>query len=125
ADGGVFLPVPVEPLRSKVDFVIASEVNQRRLPKLEQLSVYSLMMRAEHLTQITLAHLQASAADFVFYPEVKALHWSQFGAFDELLASGIFESLQRIEPLQRRLSRARSPVRRWWHGVRSRLAGST
>ncbi len=124
ADGGVFLPVPVAPLRSKVDFVIASEVNQRRLPKLEQLSVYSLMMRAEHLTQITLAHLQASAADFVFYPEVKALHWSQFGAFDELLASGIYESLLRIDPLQRRLARARSPVRRWLHGVRTRLAGT-
>ncbi len=117
ADGGVFVPVPVQPLRGKVDFVIASEVNQRRLPKLEKLSVYSLMMRAEHLSQITLAHQQAAAADFVFTPEVHSLHWSQFGAFDQLLESGRHESAQRIEALQQRLNTAASPWRRWWQQI--------
>ncbi|MFK7956171.1 MAG: patatin-like phospholipase family protein [Lysobacterales bacterium] len=114
ADGGVFMPVPVDPLRSQVDFVIASEVNQRQLPSLEQLSVYSLMMRAEHLTQITLAQLQAEKADFVFYPQVHALHWSQFGAFEQLLDSGFLAATESTPELQRLLAQAGSPIRRFW-----------
>lgn len=118
ADGGVFLPVPVAPLRDQVDFVIASEVNQRQLPALDQISVYSMMMRAEHLTQITLAHQQASLADFVLVPEVGALHWSQFTAFDELLNSGTAEAQAQVGRLMAKLAHARRPWRRFWQSVK-------
>ena len=121
ADGGVFLPVPVDPLRPLVDFVIASEVNQRQLPPLEQLSVYSLMMRGDQLTQITLARLQAQKADFVLYPQVHALHWSQFGAFEELLENGFLAAKQSTPELQRLLAQAGSPLRRLW----ARLTGKS
>ncbi len=89
SDGGVLEPVPVEPLREHCRFVIASEISRHGLPPMDEININSLMIRAEQLTQMTLAKLQAQQANYVLSPDVMALHWSQFGAFDDLYANGL------------------------------------
>lgn len=115
-DGGVIMPVPVELLRSDSDFVIASEVSRRGLPPMSDINIYTMMMRAEQLTQMALASLQGTQADFSFCPDVMSLHWSQFTAFDVLLQNGIAEGQARSAALLKTLRAANRPqarLRRW------------
>lgn len=109
-DGGVLSPVPTRALIGKTDFIIASEITRRALPPLEDVNIYALMMRSEQLSQRALARHQARLADFVFCPDVMDLHWSQFGAFDELLQNGREEAQNRMRELKSRLRIARSPL---------------
>lgn len=89
SDGGVIEPMPVSVLKGRADYVIASEISRKRLPPLEETSIYRLMMRSEQLSKMALAQLQARQADFVFAPDVMSLHWSRFDEMEQLLAAGI------------------------------------
>ena len=109
-DGGVLAPVPVRALIGHTDFIIASEITRRGLPPLKDVNIYALMMRSEQLSQRALARHQALLADFVFYPDVMDLHWSQFGSFDELLQNGREEAENRMAELKNKLRIARSPL---------------
>ncbi|MEM9530730.1 MAG: patatin-like phospholipase family protein [Pseudomonadota bacterium] len=120
-DGGVFFPVPVEPLRPRNQLVIASDVNQRRLPELQQISVYSLSTRAENLAQMSLARLQAEQADVTIFSDVFGLHWSQFGAYEELIKSGEAAAEDAMDLVLDRIKAMRSPLGRLKHRLRSWL----
>lgn len=116
ADGGVVMPMPVRPLREHVDFVIASEISKRDFPTIDEINIYSMIMRAEQVTQRSLAQLQAEHADFVFAPDVMDLHWSRFDHFEPLLANGIIEAQTKIDQLRTALRTATSPrarLQRW------------
>lgn len=109
-DGGVLAPVPVRALVGKSDFIIASEISRQSLRPLADINIYALMMRSEQLTQRALARHQARLADFVLCPDVMDLHWSQFGAFDELLQNGRNEAQNRMAELKGKLRMAKSPI---------------
>lgn len=111
ADGGVLLPMPIAPLRAHVDFAIASEISKRSFPLIGEVNIYSMIMRAEQITQRSLARHQAELADFVIAPDVMDLHWSQFGHFDTLLTNGIDAAQASLASLQHALANAGS-----WHG---------
>jgi len=116
SDGGVIEPMPVSVLKSRTDFVIASEISLKRLPPLEATSIYRLMMRSEQLSKMALAQLQAQAADFIFEPDVMSLHWSRFDEMERLLAAGIVAGEQGLPCLQQSLRRHgswRQRLRRW------------
>ena len=51
--------MPVDLLRAYTDFVIACDVSKRGMPPLSEINMYSLMMRAEQITQMALAQHQA------------------------------------------------------------------
>ena len=118
ADGGVLTPVPVEQLRDHTDFVIACDVSKRGMPPMQEINMYSLMMRAEQITQMALAQHQAARADFTFSPDVMALHWSQFGAFHTLVGNGRAEAEARVEILKRRIHHASYPLARLGNRVK-------
>ena len=116
ADGGVVLPMPVEPLASRVDFIVASEISKRSFPPMEHINIHSMIMRAEQITQRSLAQQQASRANFVLTPDVMDLHWSQFEHFDQLLSNGRQEVETELPALIQRLNQFSSiqgRLRRW------------
>ncbi len=117
-DGGITLPLPVAPLQQHVDFVIASEISKRSFPPLNEISIFSLITRAEQITQRSLAQLQAEHADFVIAPDVMDLHWSQFEQFAPLLDNGLRDTRAAIPALRDALSEARS-----WRGRLNRWLG--
>ncbi len=121
ADGGVLLPIPVQPLAGHVDFTIASEISKRSFPVIGQVNIYSMIMRSEQITQRTLAQQQAKAANFVLSPDVMDLHWSQFDHFDALLNNGRIETEQQIDPLRRAIDDFQSPIGRARRWLRAKL----
>jgi len=108
ADGGVMCPVPVAMLKNQCDFVIASEISRKKLPPMNEISIYKMMVRAEQVSQMSLAEHQAKMADFILSPDVMGLHWSQFNELEDLLQSGKSEGQSEIQRLLLALKQAQS-----------------
>ncbi len=73
----------------------------------ERITLVEAMVRAGNMTHKALRDAQLARADLVIAPDVAALHWSEFGRFDEAVAAGRVaaeRALSRLRALTRRRS---------------------
>lgn len=87
-DGGVSLPIPGLALKNKVDFLINVDIRKRGLPRLSDINIYEIMMRANYVTYLKLTEQMNKTADFVISPNVQNFQWSQFEHSALLFESG-------------------------------------
>jgi len=104
-DGGWIDKVPVIPaFRLGADVVIAVDIS----PELEEVRGFrrgvDIMMRANLIRDSILVGMLTRLADLVIEPEVKNVHWADFGAVDRCIASGD-EAAERAAPAIRELLR--------------------
>jgi len=99
-DGGVSMPIPIDVLRNKVDFLIAVDIRKRGLPPLKDVNIYEIMMRSNIVTYLKLTEQMTRTADFIISPEVKNIQWSDFQEAEFLFENGILAAKNSLEKLK-------------------------
>jgi len=114
-DGGVTEPVPVHAVRKMgADFVIAVSVNVKELNPLKNPNIIDIITRAETIRGNILSSEIIKDADFLFYPDLKDAHWSEFMRYYEFIEAGIKEAEEKIDELKKVLKKRKSLWRRIW-----------
>ena len=87
-DGGVGMPVPVEPLLGICQFIIAVDIGCYQFQKLKNPNITDLKTRASIITSNRLKKILSSHADYIIRPDTRGFHWSRFEKAETLLDSG-------------------------------------
>lgn len=107
-DGGWIDKVPVIPaFRLGADVVIAVDIS----PELEEVRGFrrgvDILMRANLIRDSILVGLLTRLADVVIEPEVKNIHWADFGAVDRCVESGDQAATRAVPAIHELLRRER------------------
>ncbi|RKY48889.1 MAG: hypothetical protein DRP91_05255 [Candidatus Neomarinimicrobiota bacterium] len=114
-DGGVTEPVPVYAVKEMgADFVIAVDVSVTQLDNFVNPSIIDIIARTETVRGIYLSGELVKHADFVFHPDLKDAHWSEFLRYEEFIQEGIDEGKGKVNELKKQLRKYRSFWRRLW-----------
>ncbi len=87
-DGGTVNSVPVSPLKSCCDFVIACDVRPERGMVSEFDQGLAILSRADAISSYKLSDLQIKQADFIIKPDVNNIHWADFKKMADCIAAG-------------------------------------
>lgn len=122
-DGGGPFRVPVEACRALgADFVIAVDI-----PGYQETSLrngFNLGMRSNSIARDRLNEYVCATADVLVRPDLKHIHWADFGAADEVRQLGR-EATEAVMPqIKQRWQRHQSPVLRLVSRVGRRLGGA-
>ncbi len=120
-DGGIIAPTPVQHLRDKVDFVIASDISKRITRPIARMDIISISMRSEQVTTLGLNHHLLEGADFVIRPEVMGLHWSRFDNFEKLVQYGRQAGEEICDNLAQTIKTHRSIIFKMKHWLKEKL----
>ena len=107
-DGAVIDPIPVEIMKSQMDYVLAISITKNSLPDMKKKNIYEILTRAEQITSRFLSKSKMEKADFVIHPSVGGLHWSRFDEFDTLLTNGRDAAIVSLNELKMDLKRKNS-----------------
>ncbi len=111
SDGGVTSLVPVDAVRQLgADFVIG--VNIPEMPRRDNTlaSGIEVILRADSLTRQKLSHLVLATADVIITPEVKTIHWANFGKVDECIQKGYQAAKEKTDEIKAKIDKKKS---RW------------
>lgn len=122
-DGGGPFRVPVEACRALgADFVIAVDIPGYHETNLR--NGFNLGMRSNTIARDRLNEYVCATADVLVRPELKHVHWADFGAADEVRRLGR-EATEAVMPqIKQRWGRHRSPVLRLVSRVGRKLGGA-
>lgn len=125
SDGGVTSLVPVDAARKlQANFIIG--VNIPEMPKRENRlgSGIEIILRADSLTRGKLSNLVLETADMVITPEVRTIHWANFGKVDECIQKGYQATKRKIDELRKKIEKKKSPWLRLRKNIARAIAGS-
>ena len=91
ADGGLAMPVPVEPLyKMGANFVIAVDVDNKDLinNKNKSLGLYGIADTSINIMRYYLSLLESEKANITIFPDVKVRGWNHFLHPQEIILSG-------------------------------------
>jgi len=119
SDGGVASLVPVDAVRELgVDFVIGVSIPETIRQETRFTSGIEIILRADALTREKLNTLMLGSCDVVITPEVRSIHWANFGKLDECIEKGYEATKGKIEEIKRKMERKKS----LWTKMRKSLA---
>jgi NTE family protein len=119
SDGGVTSLVPVDAVRELgANFVIGVNIPEisRRENRLG--SGIEVILRADSLTRKKLNDLVLTTADVIVTPEVKTIHWANFGKVDECIQKGYEATKNKINEIKEKIGKKKSP----WIKLRKNIA---
>jgi NTE family protein len=119
SDGGVASLVPVDAVRELgANFVIGVSIPEKIRQETEFGSGIEVILRADALTRNKLNDLMLKDCDVVITPEVRTIHWANFGKLDECIQKGYDATKSKIKEIKEKMERKRS----LWNKVRKSLA---
>jgi NTE family protein len=124
SDGGVTSLVPVDAARKlQANFIVG--VNIPEMPKRENRlgSGIEIILRADSLTRGKLSNLVLETADMVITPEVRTIHWANFGKVDECIQKGYEATKSKIDELRKKIEKKKSPWVRLRKNIARAIAG--
>lgn len=120
-DGGPTSGIPIETAKELgADFVIA--VNVPQIPRKENQFKNGLevILRSDWAAQAKLNQLNLSFADVLITPQVRSIHWANFGKADDCIQRGYQAAIRKTEEIKTRLAKRKS----FWRNFRKTLAQS-
>jgi len=119
SDGGVASLVPVDAVRELgTNFVIGVSIPEVIRQEAKFVSGVEVILRADTLTREKLNNLMLKECDVVITPEVRAIHWANFGKLDECIHKGYEATQNKIKEIKEKMERRKS----LWNKVRKSLA---
>ncbi len=116
-DGGWIDKVPVLPaFRMGADVVIAVDISADLDDPEELRRGVDIMLRANLIRDATLVRMSLQLADVVIEPDVKSVHWADFGAVDRCVEAGDAAASAAIDEIRELLRHER-----WASKLRPRL----
>ncbi len=125
SDGGVTSLVPVDAVRQLgANFIIGVNIPEmvRREDRLA--SGVEVILRADSLTRGKLNDLILATADIIITPEVKAIHWANFGKVDECIQKGYDATKNKIDEIKEKIQKKKSPWTKLRKNIGKAIAGS-
>jgi NTE family protein len=120
-DGGPTSGVPIDVTRKLgADFVIAVNVPQMPRRENEFKSGLEVILRSDWAAQAKLNQLHLSFADLIITPQVRSIHWANFGKVDECIQKGYQAAIKKTDEIKDKLTRRKS----FWRNFRKTLAQS-
>ena len=98
-DGGVGMPIPVQPLIESCDFKVAVDIGIYLFGELEHPNARSIKMRSDIITSNRLKERIISDADLVIRPDTMGLHWSRFDSVEALFENGKSAAREKMSKL--------------------------
>ena len=119
SDGGVTSLVPVDAVRELgANFVIGVSIPEIIRQDTKFASGIEVILRADALTREKLNRLMLKDCDVVVTPEVRAIHWANFGKVDECIQKGYKATRVKIKEIKEKMEKRKS----LWNKVRKSLA---
>jgi NTE family protein len=119
SDGGVTSLVPVGAVRELgANFVMGVSIPEILRQDTKFASGIDVILRADALTREKLNQLMLKECDVVITPEVKAVHWANFGKVDECIQKGYEATRTKIKEIKEKMEKRKS----LWNRVRNGLA---
>jgi NTE family protein len=119
SDGGVTSLVPVDAARELgANFIIGVSIPEISRRENRLASGMEVILRADSLTREKLNNLVLATADVVITPEVKTIHWANFGKADECIQKGYEAAKSKIKEIKEKIERKKS----LWTKLRKNLA---
>lgn len=103
ADGGVGMPIPIEPLRDGCNFVIGVDIGVYQFTKLKNPNISELKTRANIITSNRLKKSLHQKANYIISPNTMGCHWSSFEKAEELFQSGKVAVSENIQSLKEKI----------------------
>ncbi len=121
SDGGVTSLVPVDAVRKLgANFVIGVNIPETIRQETKFASGIEVILRADALTREKLNNLMLKECDVVITPEVRTIHWANFGRLDECILKGYEATKGKIKEIKEKMEKRKS----LWNKVRKSLAGA-
>ncbi|KPL03751.1 MAG: hypothetical protein AMJ73_05390 [candidate division Zixibacteria bacterium SM1_73] len=119
SDGGVTSLVPVDAVRELgTNFIIAVNIPEMSRKENRLTSGIEVILRADSLTRKKLNNLVLATADVIITPEVKTVHWANFGRVDECIQRGYEATRNKIDEIREKIQKKKSP----WTKLRKNIA---
>ncbi len=119
SDGGVTSLVPVGAVRKLgANFVIGVSIPEMIKRETKLGSGIEVILRADALTREKLNRLMLNECDVVITPEVKTIHWANFGKVDECIQKGYEATKIKIKEIKEKIDKRKS----LWSRLRKNLA---
>lgn len=119
SDGGVTSLVPVDAVRKLgANFVIGVNIPEISKRENRLASGIEVILRADSLTRKKLNNLVLATADVIITPEVRTIHWANFGKVDECIQKGYKVTKNKINEIKEKIQKKKSP----WTKLRKNIA---
>ncbi|MCK4427209.1 MAG: patatin-like phospholipase family protein [candidate division Zixibacteria bacterium] len=119
SDGGVTSLVPVDAVRKlAANFIIGVNIPEISRKENRLASGIEVILRADSLTRKKLNNLVLTTADVIITPEVKTIHWANFGKVEECIQKGYEATKNRINEIKEKIGKKKSP----WIKLRKNIA---
>ncbi len=124
SDGGVTSLVPVDAARGlQANFVIGVNIPEMSKREGRLASGIEVILRADSLTREKLNRLVLETADFTITPEVRTIHWANFGRVDECIQRGYEATKDKIRELRQKIEKKKNPWIRLRRNIARAIAG--
>ena len=125
SDGGVTSLVPVDAARElQANFIIGVNIPEQSKRENRLASGIEIILRADSLTRGKLSNLVLETADVIITPEVRTIHWANFGKVDECIQKGYEATKSKIDELRKQIEKRKSPWVRLRKNIAKAIAGS-
>ncbi|MFQ6031439.1 MAG: patatin-like phospholipase family protein [Candidatus Zixiibacteriota bacterium] len=119
SDGGVTSLVPVDAARQLgANFIIGVNIPEILRRENRLASGIEVILRADFLTREKLNNLVLATADVIITPEVKTIHWANFGRASECIQRGYEATQNKMNEIKNKIGRKKSP----WAKLRKNIA---
>ena len=119
SDGGVTSLVPVDAaLKLGANFIIGVNIPEISRRENRLASGIEVILRADSLTRKKLNHLVLATADVIITPEVRTIHWANFGKVEECIQKGYEATKNKINEIKEKIQKKKSP----WTKLRKNIA---
>ena len=120
-DGGPTSGIPIEITKKLgADFVIAVNVPQMSRRENDFKSGLEVILRSDLAAQAKLNQLHLSFADVIITPQVRSIHWANFGKADDCIQKGYQAAIKKTDEIKEKIGKRKSR----WRNFRKTLAQS-
>jgi len=124
SDGGVTSLVPVDAARQLgANLIIGVNIPEISRRENRLASGIEVILRADSLTRKKLNDLVLTTADVIITPEVKAIHWANFGKVEECIQKGYEATKDKINEIKEKIQKKKSPWIKLRKNVAKAIAG--
>jgi NTE family protein len=124
SDGGVTSLVPVDAVRKLgANFIIGVNIPEISRKENRLASGIEVILRADSLTRKKLNDLVLTTADVIITPEVKTIHWANFGKVEECIQKGYEATKDKINEIKEKIGKKKSPWIKLRKNVAKAIAG--
>lgn len=109
SDGGVTSLVPVDAVKELgANFVIGVSIPESVRQESKFGSGIEVVLRADALTREKLSQLMLKECDVVITPEVRTIHWANFGRLDQCIQKGYEATKSKTKEIKEKIEKRKS-----------------